>query len=437
MILIYCNKVTERLKYISQHIFDRILGIESRICTDVTVFRTSTEYKINYSNMEMDDIVSIVPHNLLFEDNITPQKVDISLYKDMPVCFQTKQFNELPFDVFAACFFFISRYEEYLPHHKDRHQRYDEKESVAYQYHFLHLAVVDCWTGKLAAVLKSKYADIVFSNRKYTFIPTYDIDSAYAYLHKGFLWNVAGGILSFLRGDFKEVKTRIEVLAGRKQDSYYTFDYLFALHQRHKLRPCYFFLLARRWSDYDKNINPANKHFQNLMRQLDAHSDTGLHASYYVKDDPKKINSEIASLQTVLQKPITKNRHHYLRFSLPESYRLLISKGIKEDYSMGYVQTPGFRAGTCHPFLFFDLQNNKTTDLLVYPLIFMENAFYGIQDPQEIVRYLLPYIDEVKRHNGTFVTLFHNQSFKTGTEGDKWKTVYETLLSYLKVSGEG
>ncbi|MDR0604927.1 MAG: polysaccharide deacetylase family protein [Bacteroidales bacterium] len=435
MILIYTDTGTERLTYITQHIFDSILGIKSQICTDITVFKTSTEYKINYSDKDMDDIISIVPHSLLFEENITQQRIDISLYKKTPVCFQTKQFNEiLPFDVFAACFFFISRYEEYLPHQKDKHQRYDEKESIAYQYHFLHLAVVDCWIKELALALKNKYTNIVFAERKYTFIPTYDIDSAYAYLHKGFLWNMAGGIRSFLRGDFKEIITRIEVLAGRKQDPYDTFDYLSALHQQYKLRPCYFFLLARRWSDYDKNINPSNKYFQNLIQQLNTLSDTGLHTSYYVKDNPQKIISEIASLQTVLQMPITKNRHHYLRFSLPDSYRLLISKGIKEEYSMGYVQTLGFRAGTCNPFLFFDLQNNKTTDLLVYPLVFMENALSDMQDPHEIVKYLLPYINEVKRYNGTFVTLFHNQSFKTGTEGNKWKTVYETLLPHLKIN---
>jgi hypothetical protein len=164
------------------------------------------------------------------------------------------------------------------------------------------------------------------------------------------------------------------------------------------------------------------------MQQLSIGSDMGIHASYYVKDYPQRIDFEIASLQTVLQMPITRNRHHYLRFSLPESYRLLISKGIKEDYSMGYVHTVGFRAGTCNSFLFFDLQNNKTSDLWVYPFLFMENALYDIQQAQEIVEYLTPYINEVKRHKGILVTLFHNQTFKTGSEGMKWKTVYEILL---------
>ncbi|MDR1182737.1 MAG: polysaccharide deacetylase family protein [Bacteroidales bacterium] len=432
MIFIYCNKITERLIYITQHIFDRLWGIESRICTNIAVFEACEGYKINYSEVSMKDIISIVPNGLLFEENITLQTVDVSMYRGMPVCFQTKQWNEtLPFDVFAASFFFLSRYEEYLPHYKDSHQRYDEKNSLAYKHNFLHLAVVDCWIKELSTVLKNTYPDIVFSDRRYTFIPTYDIDSAYAYRHKGFLLNMAGGIRSLFKRDFNAIKNRIAVLSDKKPDPYDTFDYLSQLHQRYNIHPCYFFLVAKRRSDYDKNINPHNKSFQNLMQQTGIHSNTGLHASYHVKDDPKRIDFEISFLQTVLQTPITKNRHHYLRFSLPESYRLLISKGIKEEYSMGYVQTAGFRAGTCNPFLFFDLPNNKITDMLVHPLLFMENAFADIQNPQEIIKHLLPYVNEVKKYNGVLVTLFHNQSFKPGAEGNKWKTVYETLLPYF------
>jgi hypothetical protein len=429
MIFIYCNKITERLTYITQHIFDRLLGIEPQICTNIAAFEAYQGYKINYSNVEMKDIISIVPHSLLFEEDITLQMVDISIYKDIPVCFQTKQWGKaLPFDVFAASFYFLSRYEEYLPHHKDEHDRYDERESLAYRRHFLHLAVVDYWVEELSTVLKDTYPDIVFSDKRYTFIPTYDIDSAYAYRHKGFLWNIAGGIRSFFRRDFDAIKNRIEVLTGRRSDPYDTFNYLSQLHQQYNIRPCYFFLVAKRWSGYDKNITPHCKSFQNLIRQLGAHSNVGLHTSYYIKEHPERIDFEMNFLQTVLQTSVIKNRHHYLRFSLPESYHLLVAKGIKEEYSMGYVRTAGFRAGTCNPFLFFDLCNNKMTDMLVYPLLFMENAFANIQDHQEIVQYLMPYINEVKKHKGVLVTLFHNQSFKTGVEGNKWKAVYETLL---------
>ena len=37
---------------------------------------------------------------------------------------------------------------------------------------------------------------------------------------------------------------------------------------------------------------------------------------------------------------------------------------------MGYPQTPGFRAGTTTPYLFFDINMEVTTPLTVHPYIF-------------------------------------------------------------------
>jgi hypothetical protein len=386
-------------------------------------------YKINYSDVFMEDVLSMFPHNLLFEENINPQNIEILMYKNTPVCFKTKQLDEiLPFDIFAACFFFLSRYEEYLPHQKDALQRYKATESIAYQHHFLHLAIVDRWIEILANALKEKYPNIVFLDRKHSFTPTYDIDIAYAYLHRSFLLSVAGALRYFSLENFKK---RIQVLLRMRQDPYDTFDYLSNLHKLHNLRPCYFFLVAKKHSRYDKNIHYKNPCFKALIQKLAVNADIGLHASYYAKDCPQKIDFEIDFLQKTIQKPVVKNRHHYLHFSLPDTYNLLASRGIKEEYSMGYPHTVGFRAGTCNPFLFFDLQNNKTSEMEVYPLLFMENALPNLQSPDEIIAYLMPYIEEVKKYKGTLISLFHNQSFGEEVKDEKWKKVYEKILEYL------
>ncbi len=432
MILIYCKEQTERLTYIIQHIFNRILGVPFQFCMDMITFEKYEGCKINYSDIYIEDVLSIVPHTLLFERNIIRQEVDVSIYKGMPVCFQTKQMDEkLPFDVFAACFFFLSRYEEYLPHRQDAYQRYDETESIAYRNSFLNLAIVDRWIEELANVIKNKYPDIVFLEKECAFIPTYDIDIAYAYRNKGFLLNAAGYIRSLLEFDFKAIGRRTKVLLGKSKDPYDTFDYLSDLHDLHNLKPCYFFLVAQNRSPYDKNTNTDNKCFKKLIQCLATNADIGLHASYYVKDHPQKIDFEIDYLKAILHRTITKNRHHYLRFSLPDSYRLLESKGIKEEYSMGYVRTAGFRAGTCNPFLFFDLQNDRISNMEVYPLLFMESAFSNIQDPDEIIRHLTPYIEEIKRYRGVLVSLFHNQSFGQEADKGKWRKVYEGLLELV------
>ena len=75
------------------------------------------------------------------------------------------------------------------------------------------------------------------------------------------------------------------------------------------------------------------------------------------------LKKEISRLNDITSGSIIMSRFHYLRFSLPESYQILIEAGIKEDYSMGYVDRIGFRAGTCTPFYFYDLNNEKTSEV--------------------------------------------------------------------------
>ena len=41
--------------------------------------------------------------------------------------FEQTENSALPFDVFAAGFYLLSRYEEYLPHIKDRFHRFPAK----------------------------------------------------------------------------------------------------------------------------------------------------------------------------------------------------------------------------------------------------------------------------------------------------------------------
>jgi hypothetical protein len=432
MILLYSQKETERLRYITRHVLDGMLGIASQICTDRTVFDDYQGAKINYAEIRTEHGMHIIPHGLLFEEDIRSQNIEIETYQDTPLCFRTQaEETSFLFDVFAACFFFLSRYEEYLPYQADSHQRYDESNSLAFRHHFLHLCVVERWIALFAAALHEQYPDLVFAHRQAAFMPTYDVDSAWSCLHKGVLRNMAGYVRSFFKFDFKQMQQRTAVLFRRKQDPFDTFDYLSGLHQQYALRPCYFFLAAQKRSSYDKNTNPHRKSFRDLVRRLATDADIGLHASYFVKEAPERLRTEIHCLQAIVERPITKNRHHYLRFSLPESYRFLASAGIEEEYSMGYVRHIGFRAGSCHPFLFFDLQENKATEMWVYPLLCMENALRDRANAEDIVACLLPYIAEIKRHRGVLVTLFHNESFGNAENGDKWKHVYEQLLTII------
>ena len=55
---------------------------------------------------------------------------------------------------------------------------------------------------------------------------------------------------------------------------------------------------------------------------------------------------------------------HFSKISIPQSYRQLIELEIKRTYTMGYINHVGFRAGTCTPFLFYDLDFEIQTPLI-------------------------------------------------------------------------
>ena len=70
----------------------------------------------------------------------------------------------------------------------------------------------------------------------------------------------------------------------------------------------------------------------------------------------------------------------------------------------------GFRASVASPFFWYDLEKEEQTDLLLHPFCYMEaNSFYEQKvSSQEALEEMLHYLNEVKKVNGTLITLWHN-----------------------------
>ncbi len=80
---------------------------------------------------------------LLFRIGIQEQSFHVEEFKELPTFYQTNDNSDLPFDPFAASFYLVSRYEEYLPYQPDQFGRFPAKASVAYQNGFLKKPVVN------------------------------------------------------------------------------------------------------------------------------------------------------------------------------------------------------------------------------------------------------------------------------------------------------
>jgi hypothetical protein len=438
MIAVFSEKDSPRLEYILHHIITVMWGHPYRLFLSEDAFaETEAEAKINYSDLPLEGAFRISPHGLLSETGVLQRRPKITWRDGTPYCFLDQSPDaDTDGDPLAACFYFLSRYEEMLSHTPDAHGRFRAEESVAFQDRFLHLAVVDRWMAELAGALQRMFPAFHPVPHKARFHPTYDIDIAYAYREKGFMTNAAGFAKQLLHGDWNGIRNRAQVLAGRKSDPYDTFDTLQQRHRNEGLHPTYFVLFAPR-GRYDKGIAPERPAFRQRITSLAEEAEMGIHASYAASSEkePLRLLSEKEALATLLHRKVTANRFHYLHFRLPESYRLLLQAGITEDYSMGFANAAGFRAGTCNPFYFFDLERNEATPLRIHPLLFMENAFFGCHDRSEanLWQQMQPLLDECIRFGGEIVTLFHNHSFGELPGHDlPVPTLHSQIIHYIK-----
>ncbi|MBL4669499.1 MAG: polysaccharide deacetylase family protein [Flavobacteriales bacterium] len=427
MILIYTHKLTPRLKYIFKTIFIDILKKEINFTNNTKEFENSNNAKINYSTSKLNSGIFFESSSLLFENGIKKQNISIFDYKNNPCFFSVSKESEFPFDPFAAIFYLVSRYEEYLPHKEDEHDRFLASESLAFQNSFLEIPLANIWINNLANKIESHFQNLKFEKKEFQFISTIDIDNAYAYKHKGFIRTVGILAKSLLKGtDFSK---KIKVIFGNDNDPYNTFDYQFKIHKKYNTSPIYFFLLGD-YAANDKNISAKNKTFQTLIKSISDNNRIGIHPSYASNSNIRKITKERNRLQTISQKKVRRSRQHYLKLNLPHTYRNLINNGITEDHTMGYAEQSGFRASICSPYYFYDLEKEEETTLLLFPFTTMEATFqyYLKSTPEEAIKHINKLMQKVKEVNGTFISVWHNESLSDEGIWKGWKIVYEKML---------
>jgi hypothetical protein len=419
------DNISIRLQYVVQLIFKEHLDLEVFMTTDKSLFLESNLPKVAYT-LHSDNTDTIVfiekKSNILFENHIA---------KDDPNHIFEKA------DVLGKIFFLVSRYEEYGADKNDAtifdaHQRFRASASVSQKQDFLHKPIVNQWIIQIKNQLIEKYVDIKITTQTFQFTPTYDIDQAWSVRHKGWFRNIGGFFKELLNGHFKVAFRRISVLFNLQNDPEYTFDFIQKLTTKHNLKPLFFWLLGNH-SEHDKNIPWDNRAFQNLIRRIAKTHVVGLHPSYLSNNDDEILTNEKYRFESITKQTLTISRQHYLKLRLPETYRRLIGLGVEADYSMGYSDNVGFRAGICTPFYWFDLLENKATNLQIHPFAVMEITMkeYLKLDTKEATTCVKNLIEEVKKVDGTFISLWHNSTLSDTDEWEGWRQVYVDMIEAM------
>ena len=425
-VLLYAQNYSPRLQYICAFIFKEVMGVECTVTRDLEEFKSYNSVRINYSNSPIcENEFYILPVDLLFQNNIVPQRVECFKINNHQAFFRIDH-ADFSFDIFAASFYLLCRYEEYLPHQKDMYGRYAHENSLAFKEGFLHLPLINIWAKSFVAALQNKFPSFTFIQHAFRFIPTYDIDIAFSYKHKGLCRNAGG----FLKSPSLE---RIMVVCGWCKDPFDTYDWMDTLHKKFQLNPIYFFLVAAQNRVYDKNILPAKKTMWQLVKKHAEKYTIGIHPSWQSGDNASLLKQEIVQLKTISEQEITRCRQHYIRFNLPEGYRRLLNEGITDDYSMGYGSINGFRASAASAFYWFDLEKNETSSLRIHPFCFMEaNAFYEQKfTAARAFEELVQYYTICKKVNGTLITIWHNNFLGTDKLYKGWGEMYESFLNKI------
>lgn len=428
MILIYTHKITPRVRYIFNHILKRNLLLSVSFTTKVEEFVAHNGPKLSYTKNALGNEFFIKSNDLLFEQGVNDLEITIQNWDKTPCFFPTNLKSSIPFDIFAASFFLISRYEEYLPQVKDEHGRYTAEQSLAYKKGFLDKPIIDIWALKFLDALKQKFPDYNYKERDYQFISTIDIDNAYAYKHKSIIRTIGGFFNDIIRLKIFDVWNRLAVLLNIKKDPFDTFKEILKIKEDFTIKTIFFFLVSD-YTTYDTNVSSFKQKFRLLIKEMVDYALVGLHASYFSIQN-NSLEKEKKRLENITNMPASKSRQHYLRLNIPETYQKLIDLEIEEDYSMGYANTTGFRAGTCTPFYFYDLDYEIQTPLKVFPFALMDttlNDYLGLTPKQSLGK-IKQLKQEVAAVNGTFITLFHNESLSDYLRWRGWKNLYVSMV---------
>ncbi len=431
--LIYTSAISSRFQYTIGFI-ESVIGQQILFTTNKEEYLSSEEsIKINYSFKPIaDKEYHILPHILLFHEKIYPISITVAECRNNP-CFFINQEDNHGFDVFAAIFYLITRYEEYLPHQKDSYGRYAHTESIAYKNNFLTVPLINIWIKDLLTQLSthnSQLSTFDFRLSTFDFTPTYDIDIAYAYNHQPIVKNVGGFFKDLIKGDVEKVIARANVYSGKQQDPFDVYFWLDDLHKQHNLNPIYFFLLAKKKGIYDKNITSSSPAMHDLVMRHAEKYTVGIHPSWQSGDSKRLLSEEIETIEKITKKDCTLSRQHYIRLTLPDTYRNLIDNGITEDYSMGYGSINGFRASVASPFYWYDLEREEITNLLIHPYCYMEANSYFEQhlSATEAAQELQYYHDTLKAVGGQLITIFHNHFLTNQPQWKPWREMYEAFL---------
>ena len=391
--------LTERQPRDDREMTDIIQYIIQWLCYGNTEAAARVAYTADEQALAQYDII-IVPNGQLGANIVLP---DMS----RPVIENpTKGKYIIRTDIIYTTFFFISRAEEVLNPHRDKHGRFLAEYSILGKNNRLQIPLLDEYARLLLKLLEAPLPNSGFEH----IYLTHDIDTISQYRH---LRGVLGGLS---RGERQQVW---QALQDIHQDPLYTFPWLIEQDRQVPQAESIYFVKQTQGKGYDyPQYCLCGPDYKRLHKQLVRNgAQLGVHSSYY-GILPKKAIS-------------TLHRSHYLRCSI-EQMQQVVEAGFTDDFTMGFADQAGFRLQTSRAVQWINPQTMQLTSLTMHPLIIMDctlsNDDYMNLTEDEAYFLCERLISKVRMHHGDLCLLWHNSIM---IDSLYHRSLYRKILSLI------
>lgn len=426
MLLIFTQKPTARITYVFKHLITRVLGVEIQFTSTLEEWLGHAGPKISYGKQPMGNELFFQSVDLLSQQGIESVDISVKKWEETYGFFPVSARSALPFDIFAASFYLLSRYEEYLPHVKDDKGRFVASESIAGKNNFLMQPVVDIWAYKLKQLLLENFPELAFPKKSMTVHSVVEASQPFAYSQKGIFRNILGYVSDAIKLRGRDIMERTKVIIGMRRDPYDRFKWMVSASSRNKAKVTVFFMLGESINFVD-GVSSNRKKYKMLVKYVGDYKEIGLLFSFDALADFEKLKQQKKHIEEITNRTLSSTMNAQLLVDLPDIYRNLVELEVQRDFTMTYANTSGFRAGTCTPFLFYDLDYEIKTPLTIHPIATTTYAFKNTSEVKTMHTVNALY-DAVASVNGTFTVLFSNRDFSEENHTKYWRTLFSEKL---------
>ncbi len=376
----------------------------------------------------LPEAVIRLPRNKFFEEE------ELIVFWGEPEIKQTSNEVMIEADIFASAFYMLTRWGEKVLPVRDNHDRFPDSENILVK-NGLHYRPIVCEYVELIKNLLRFIGLNVSLRQKYKLRVTHDVDILQRFGNFGdFARGAVNDILRrrSLRYFFKTIGAYSGYVSGKKLDPYDTFDFLMDVSEQVGTVSEFNFIPSRLdepYAFYDYRDSLVARKVERVKERGHV---VGLHGSYRAYNDEVIFREELDRFREAWGINPLVGRQHFLRFSVPLTWRIWDEAGMQDDSTIGFSSHGGFRAGMCYPYRIFDVEERMELELVESPFVLMEVALlkevnddFGLfwDKAMELYR-------QVKRYEGNFILLWHNNSFDFGKFYDK-HDFYSSLVKYL------